>query len=126
MEAGWWLALFRTALWVLPFQTVYRFSTRSPAHSRPQPGGCDIPPAVMGALIARVARAVPRASCLTQAMAAHRMLSSRGYHPRMHFGGRTDQGKFEAHAWIEINGEVILGKAVADSFVHFRGTALKR
>lgn len=56
-------------------------------------------------------RYVPAASCLTQALAAHTLLERRGLQNALRIGvARNEAGVFEAHAWIESDGEVVLGK----------------
>lgn len=56
-------------------------------------------------------RYVPAASCLTQALAAHTLLDRRGLENELRIGvARNERREFEAHAWIEIDGEVVLGE----------------
>lgn len=56
-------------------------------------------------------RYVPYASCLTQALATRRLLEIRGQHPELKIGVKKDEDeKFAAHAWIEIDGRIIIGK----------------
>lgn len=64
--------------------------------------------------IGRAARFVPRASCLTQALALQSVLSSCGEVSSLVLGvdKSTKPGakiNFEAHAWIEWQGRVIIG-----------------
>jgi len=55
-------------------------------------------------------RIVPRATCLTQALAAQIMLARRGLPAMVHIGVRRDDtSTFEAHAWLTFRGVVILG-----------------
>jgi len=66
---------------------------------------------------ARIARAVevashlvPRSTCLTKALAAHVLLRRVGHEGVLHIGvARDEAGKFEAHAWLECQGKVIIG-----------------
>jgi hypothetical protein len=66
----------------------------------------------------RVVRAVNRAtsvlptdvSCLPRAISVHLMLARRGHGSALQLGVNRDAtGKFEAHAWVEYGGEVIIG-----------------
>ena len=53
---------------------------------------------------------VPRASCLTQGLAAQIMLARRGLPTTLHIGVKKDEAApFEAHAWLTFEGRVILG-----------------
>jgi hypothetical protein len=65
-----------------------------------------------------VSRAVPRASCLTQALAATVLLASNGHASTLRVGVAKDpDGSLRAHAWIEYDGRAILGDPRADAFV---------
>lgn len=57
-------------------------------------------------------RAIPGATCLTQAIATQTMLARRGEAARVHIGvakNADKAGKFEAHAWVEHTGQTIIG-----------------
>lgn len=52
----------------------------------------------------------PASTCLTQALSAQVLLLRRGYPALVHIGTvRGEGGEFEAHAWVESGGEVVLG-----------------
>lgn len=64
----------------------------------------------------RAARAVRRAAqygvfrprCLVRSVALHRLLERRGVvGSRIRVGVRREQGRFEAHAWVELDGRVL-------------------
>lgn len=62
--------------------------------------------------IERLAQFVPRASCLTQALALQYLLARAGHACDLHVGVRRDPaGRFEAHAWVSCNGRIVLGAA---------------
>jgi hypothetical protein len=68
-------------------------------------------PAQLAWAVARVSRHVPHASCLTQALALQLLLSRHGWPSRIHLGmGRDTTGAWQAHAWVECEGRVILGE----------------
>ncbi|MDD4650597.1 MAG: lasso peptide biosynthesis B2 protein [Methanothrix sp.] len=50
------------------------------------------------------------ASCLTKALAAKMLLARNGYDSTLRIGVNSCNG-FAAHAWIEHNGEIILGES---------------
>jgi hypothetical protein len=56
-------------------------------------------------------------SCLVQALAAKVMLSREGYHTLMRMGVATSGGgELRAHAWLECNGEIIVGGTGSEGF----------
>ena len=62
--------------------------------------------------IKRAARLVPGASCLTQALALQNVLSRCGESTSLVLGVDADDKRFQAHAWIEWQGRVIIGGPV--------------
>ena len=65
--------------------------------------------------IKRAARLVPRASCLTQALALQTVLAREGEPSALVLGvdaAPKGRKRFEAHAWIEWRGRVIIGGPV--------------
>ena len=56
------------------------------------------------------------APCLPRALAAHAMLRRRGIASRLCLGLARDRGALNAHAWIEIGNDKIVGGAEADGF----------
>jgi hypothetical protein len=64
----------------------------------------------MAWLVRACARRVPGASCLTRALAARWLLAEAGMDSTLHFGHRRDErGGFAAHAWLEHEGQVLVG-----------------
>jgi hypothetical protein len=59
--------------------------------------------------IRQASRCVPAATCLTQALAAQVMLGREGCPSQLRLGVARDQGEFQAHAWVEYAGRVIIG-----------------
>lgn len=104
--------LVRLGLTLLPYRVVRQWASRlAPRAGQGREDrlhGRD----VMGLTqaIERVSRFVPAASCLTQAITAQVMLARRGQAARLHIGvARADDGKFEAHAWIECQNRIVIG-----------------
>jgi hypothetical protein len=67
--------------------------------------------------IAAVARQMPSATCLVQALAADAMLRRRGIGADLRFGVRrlpTGDVPIEGHAWVECEHGETIGEAVAD------------
>ena len=56
-------------------------------------------------------RFVPLANCLPQALAAMFLIKSAGQSANLKIGVAKDENQhFKAHAWLEINGRIIIGK----------------
>ena len=77
------------------------------------PASCAAPDGVPAALllwaVRSVAARVPRSTCLVHAWAARRLLARHGYPSELRLGCLKIQGAFQAHAWLEYRGSVILG-----------------
>lgn len=65
-------------------------------------------------------------TCLHRALTARILLAQQGWDAELHIGGRHDtEGVFEAHAWLEYEGHVILGSLPAlDTYKRFEGFIL--
>ena len=104
-----WLA--RLGLWVVPFRALQRAAERL---GRPLSGSVDPPPGEadrIGWAVGSAARFVPRASCLTQALAAKTLLARRGHPAEVRLGvARDERGRFLAHAWVECYGRIVVGE----------------
>ncbi len=50
-----------------------------------------------------------RTSCLEQSLALCRMLRHRGMNADLRIGARKEADRFEAHAWVELDGTVLDG-----------------
>ncbi len=61
-----------------------------------------------------VSRFVPFATCLPQALATMLLIKSKGQHSELKIGvAKDDEQHFKAHAWLETNGRIIIGKLPA-------------
>ena len=79
-----------------------------PARPSPACGAAEVAAAVLAA-----SRLLPgTSSCLAQALAARILLRRQGLPCEIRIGvNRTSHGGIEAHAWLESEGQVILGVA---------------
>lgn len=67
-------------------------------------------PSLVAAVVQRVARFVPGALCLAQAVTAQRMLARFGFDTTMRIGVKSEPGgNLKAHAWLMFDDRVILG-----------------
>ena len=57
---------------------------------------------------------VPKTTCLTQALGTQVLLGRRGHLTLIHIGvAKGEEGRLEAHAWLESRGKVVLGGLVS-------------
>ena len=103
--------VMRGALVVVPFRRLVRYLERMPA-SRP-----PVPPTeqrrIAWAVEAVGRRLLPRRPCLTQAFVAQYLLARRGVATTLRIGVAKDDAALEAHAWLEADGEVLVGGAAS-------------
>jgi hypothetical protein len=118
----WLLAMvIRLALWLLPFGAVQRLTRHWGRQSARAGVGRRRDPDVLAAAVRYATRYVPRASCLTQALVAQVLLSRSGYAPALRIGlARGPGGALNAHAWLENEGEVVLGGGTTARFTALR------
>ena len=112
IHAAGWLIAARVALWTLPFARVQALAAKVARRT-------GVPATAPGRLawaVETTARSIPKASCLTQALAAQVMLERTGEHPELRIGVATDQGSFEAHAWLELDGRPLVGDYDLDRY----------
>ena len=106
LDAWVTVALFRGALTVLPFRWV-----RDRAHAaRRRTSAGRLPADRYSWAVTVASRRVPKATCLTQALALQSLLTRAGYESDLRIGVATsDAGRFEAHAWLESEGRILIG-----------------
>jgi hypothetical protein len=111
------VATVRLALWIVPFRTTRRFvGSISPHGSAAAPDPSEVRRLVRA--VRAASRLVPQATCLTQAIALHYLLARRGRAARIHIGvRRAESGGFESHAWVELDGVVVIGGGDLSTFV---------
>lgn len=105
-----WLLLFRIRLmlWVLPYRRWRQIAAQmirvenERQLDRPQVNQITRAVRVMS-------KYVPQASCLTQALAAQTLLANEGQRSQLRVGVTQNGGKLEAHAWVQIDGRVVIG-----------------
>lgn len=103
----------RVALWVVPFRILHR------AVRRIRPAGLrgSAAPGELAAAVHAVARRIPDATCLTQAIALYVLLARNGYRSAIHIGvARRAPASMIAHAWVEHDGTVLIGGGPASTY----------
>jgi hypothetical protein len=99
--------LIRLALWGLPYPMWRRLVAAGAPSPAPLRASRFSPPQVAWA-VAAASRMVPQSTCLVKAVAARLLLSWCGYPSQMQIGVARTPG-FQSHAWLECNGEVLVG-----------------
>lgn len=103
------IVLVRLGLWFLPFTLIDRWLNSA------VPGADN---KIDWQTVRRIVRSVrtcssfvPFATCLTQALATRVLLGMHGQHADLKIGVERDRDeKFGAHAWIEVDGRIVIGK----------------
>jgi len=112
LEAALIVPLVRFALWLIPYRIVQRRVMSWPLRTH-----IDVSLDRVVWSVKAIAARVPRASCLTQALAATILLARHGHAATLRVGVQRDvDGRFAAHAWLESNGTAILGEPEAGAF----------
>lgn len=104
-----WLWLFWLGLRVLSFQKLYRLVGRfsKPWSSRQ---GHPAAPQLISRSVEKSGRYIlGQDSCFPQALTGYLLLNRAGYAPRLYIGVKKDGNTLKAHAWIEMDGEVLIG-----------------
>jgi hypothetical protein len=112
-RAALWVGAVRLGLWLLPFQTLRRMLARAMFASHTP---LSISPPQIARAVTVTSRYVPRATCLTQALAAQVLLEQYGYTSQLRLGVAKNERGFEAHAWVEYQGKVVIGGAEHKNF----------
>jgi hypothetical protein len=106
-QAWGWLLFFDLGLRISRFPTLKAYASRThPSNPRNQAANQRI-----AALRLAVDRArshhIYRMTCLRRSLALQKMLTSGGIESQLKIGVRKNNGDFQAHAWIEYQGEPI-------------------
>ena len=112
LRATFLLALASTALSLLPFRRAIRFGCVDASD-----GNASIEDVVWA--VEAAGRRVPwRAMCIEKGLVAQRMLRSSGIDAVLHYGARhhQDGGKLEAHVWVTVGRQAVIGGAEAAGF----------
>jgi len=106
------VACVRILLWILPFRRLVRLVERTALRSA-RVAPIRLPEDTNITLawgVTTAARYVPRATCLTQALAAQWLFAWFGHPTQLRIGISKGNGKLlRAHAWLESEGRVVVG-----------------
>lgn len=110
LKSLYWVFVIRVMIWVFPFKYVQKKVQNIVSGTQP----CENHPISISGLRATIvvsARYIPRATCLVQALAGFILFSKYGYDTSIKIGVLTENGEFEAHAWLEYDDKVVLGES---------------
>ncbi len=69
--------------------------------------------------VAAASRFIPKATCLTQALAIQLFLKQSGREAHLHIGvDHGEGGRLDAHAWVESRGRVLFGGSNLSRYTH--------
>lgn len=106
--------LMRVSLWLLPFRVVWKLAAKLARVSIQVQGEDRLCVDRVVWAVRLASRYAPIATCLTQALVAKIMLGRCGYTAVVRIGvARSEAGQFQAHAWVESGGRVVLGGSEA-------------
>lgn len=102
------LVFVNLGLWLLPFNTLRQILDKI---SQPNSHLEQTPLTKIIWAVDASTRYIPGgAKCLARALTCQVMMIRRSYSPELRIGvAKTETGKFEAHAWIESQGQVVIG-----------------
>lgn len=112
----------RLGLWTMSYtqaRVVADWMARFRVFSRIGDDAAKPSPEKIAWAVATVSRVVPRGgNCLVRAMATEILLKRYGYASTLKIGvAKPAAGQFEAHAWLESDGVVVIGDFQLDRFV---------
>ena len=112
VEAFLLAAAIRLSLWLVPFKVFKKYFAKIIAGEETTFSETDwkrINEIVSA--VENVSGLIPAASCLTQALAVILLIKFSGHHSELKIGVVKDEkAEFKAHAWVEINRRIIIGK----------------
>jgi hypothetical protein len=110
IQSLYWVIIIRIMIWIFPFHSVQKKVQKNAGNSALN-NNHSMSMSRLRLMIVIAARYVPRATCLVQALAGHILFSKYGYSTSIKIGVLTDNGEFEAHAWLEHKDSVVLGES---------------
>jgi len=113
LQAAAWLVWIRLLLALFAYHRVNSLTQRWARPSRKEFNRSHRPPPTahrLGQLITAAANRIPGTSCLPRALATQIVLCRHGHQAELHIGvNRDNEGRFQAHAWVEHGGQVVIG-----------------
>ena len=101
----------RIVLWILPFSIIQKIMSKFTLISDESNSSHNISIGRLTWAVNVMSRYTPKATCLTKALTAQILLARYHYSSNIRIGVSKYEGELEAHAWLEANGEIVLGKS---------------
>lgn len=112
IETALLLEAIKLSMRLLPFRTLRRLLVRVTDAAPAKPQHTDhLPVKRVAWAVAATSRHTPGVkTCLTQALATQVLLARRGHPALLRIGvAKGEQEQFQAHAWVESEGKVVIG-----------------
>ncbi len=110
IKAFYTIGYFRLLLRKRELQALFTSVSSRSRKLLKHPESSTIPPARLARLIHIANGLVPLSTCLAQCLAGKQLLAEKGYKTTLHIGVNNQiQSGFEAHAWLSMNGNILLG-----------------
>ena len=104
------LGLVRLGLWLLPYSRLQKILTKISDHRPPKNQTVIESDKIVRAVNISSRYTPGGAKCLARALTTQVLMKQQGYSPRLLIGvAKGEQEQLEAHAWIEYQGEVVMG-----------------
>jgi hypothetical protein len=124
IETAFLLEAIKLSMRLFQFQTLRRLLVRvtDAASSRPQHTD-HLPVERVAWAVEAMSRHTPGVkTCLTQALATHVLLARRGHPALLRIGvAKGEQEQFQAHAWVESEGKVVIGGSESGRYTPLAG-----
>ena len=120
------LSIIRLGMWLLPFRTLQRILARLFPNPVIATWQSLSPEKVRSAkkfswAVRAVSQYVPAATCLAQALTLQALLAREGILSDLAIGvARGDESGIAAHAWLEIDGTVIIGGEECERYTRLK------
>lgn len=109
LRALFLLVYVRFSLQFKQFKNAVKDVSRKAAAQNSVQKSCILPPRV-ASLLNAAGNTLPYTTCLPRALAGSILFSSLGYQTKLHIGVTRENGSMlEAHAWLTLDGSVIVG-----------------
>lgn len=110
LEALVALGRVRMTLWLRPSSAAFRDYPGRTSSGLQVVDADSSDPAQVALAVRRAGKVIPASTCLAQALATQMMLARRGITVEVRIGvARDEHRSFEAHAWVELGGRVLIG-----------------
>lgn len=104
IHSAFLLGAVRLGLWLLPFKTLRRLLARTTQVTNQ----VSVEKVTWAVKVA--SRYVPMTTCLTRALSTQMLLGQCGHPASLRIGvARSEEGRLQAHAWVESEGRIVLG-----------------